>query len=36
VIVGGIIQSRIARQHDCWRAMADQECHEEVWADAGL
>jgi hypothetical protein len=22
--------------HDCWRAMADQECHEEVWADAGL
>ena len=22
--------------HDRWRAMADQECHEEVWADAGL
>jgi hypothetical protein len=22
--------------HDRWRAMADQECHEEVWAEAGL
>lgn len=23
-------------QHDRWRAMADRECHEEVWADAAL